>query len=136
VEVELADYCGFRALAPKRGEHPITSVSDGKDFMTTIGASLTITGEVTSQEDITIHGSVKGQIRMKDGTLLVAPKGHIDAEVHGLRVTIHGRLAGDVAATERIELTPTADVTGTLTSRAIVLREGAAFNGMIDRTKN
>ena len=52
--------------------------------MTTIGASLRITGEVTSQEDITIHGSVTGQIRMKDGTLLVAPKGHIDAEVHGL----------------------------------------------------
>jgi cytoskeletal protein CcmA (bactofilin family) len=104
--------------------------------MTTIGASLRITGEVTSQEDITIHGSVTGQIRMKDGTLLVAPKGHIDAEVHGLRVTIHGRLAGDVAATERIELTPTADVTGTLTARAVVLRDGAAFSGMIDRTKN
>jgi cytoskeletal protein CcmA (bactofilin family) len=115
---------------------PSTSLSDGKDFMTTIGASLKITGEVTSQEDITIHGSVTGQIRMNNGTLLVAPKGHIDAAVHGLRVTIHGRLAGDVAATERIELTPTADVTGTLTSKAIVLQDGAAFNGMIDRTKN
>jgi cytoskeletal protein CcmA (bactofilin family) len=104
--------------------------------MTTIGASLTITGEITSQEDITIHGSVKGHIRMQHGTLLVAPKGHIDAEVHGSRVTIHGTLAGDVAASERIELTPTADVTGTLTAKAVVLQDGAAFNGSIDGRKN
>ena len=32
--------------------------------MTTIGTSLVITGEVTSKEDITIHGQVKGQISM------------------------------------------------------------------------
>jgi cytoskeletal protein CcmA (bactofilin family) len=104
--------------------------------MTTIGASLKITGEITSQEDVTIHGSVKGQIRIQQGTLLIAPKGHIDAGVQGSKVTIHGRLAGDVAATERIELMPTADVTGTLTARAIVLQDGAAFNGLIDSKKN
>jgi cytoskeletal protein CcmA (bactofilin family) len=100
--------------------------------MTTIGPSLLITGEVTSQEDITIHGRVKGQIRMNDGVLLVAPKGNLAAHVHGTRVTIHGTLAGDVAASERIELTPTADVTGTLTTPAVVLQDGAKFNGLVD----
>jgi cytoskeletal protein CcmA (bactofilin family) len=100
--------------------------------MTTIGPSLIITGEVTSQEDITIHGHVKGQIRMQEGALLVAPKGHIDADVEGTRVTIHGTLAGNVAAAERIELTSTADVTGTLTTTSIVLQDGATFNGIID----
>jgi len=100
--------------------------------MTTIGASLLITGEVTSREDITIHGRVKGQIRMQEGSLLVAPKGHVDADVEGARVTIHGTLAGNVAASQRIELTPTADVSGMLTSCAVVMRDGATFNGLID----
>jgi cytoskeletal protein CcmA (bactofilin family) len=100
--------------------------------MTTIGPSILITGEITSQEDITIHGRVKGHIRMQDGSLLVAPKGHVDADVLGARVTIHGRAAGDIAASERLELTATADVTGTLTARAIVLQDGAAFSGLID----
>jgi cytoskeletal protein CcmA (bactofilin family) len=100
--------------------------------MTTIGPSLLITGEITSQEDITIHGRIKGQIRMQEGALLLAPKAHVDADVHGGRITIHGTLAGNVAATERIELTATADVNGTLTAAAIVLQEGALFNGLVD----
>ena len=100
--------------------------------MTIIGASLLITGEITSQEDITIHGRVKGQIRMEEGSLLVALKASVDADVEGARVTIQGTLAGNVAASERIELTPTADVSGMLTTCAIVMHDGARFNGLID----
>jgi cytoskeletal protein CcmA (bactofilin family) len=100
--------------------------------MTTIGASLLVTGEITSQEDITIHGRVKGQIRMEEGSLLVAPKGSVDADVEGTRVTIHGTLAGNVAAAERIELAPTADVSGMLTTCALIMHDGATFNGLVD----
>ena len=99
---------------------------------TTIGTSLFISGEVTSQEDITIHGRVKGQIRMQEGALLVAQTGSVDADVEGARVTIQGTLAGNVAAAERIELTPTADVSGMLTTCAILMHDGATFNGSID----
>ena len=100
--------------------------------MTTIGPSLIITGEITSREDITIHGRVNGHVRMDSGGLLVAPTGTVDANLLGTRVTIHGTVAGDVAATERIELTPTANVTGTLTTTSIVLQDGATFNGVVD----
>ena len=69
---------------------------------------------------------------MVEGSLLVAPKAGVDADIEGARVTIHGKLAGNVVAAERIELTPTADVSGTLTTCAVVMHEGAVFNGMID----
>jgi cytoskeletal protein CcmA (bactofilin family) len=69
---------------------------------------------------------------MEEGSLLLAPKGHVDADVEGARVTIHGTLAGNVAASQRIELTPTADVSGMLTSCAVVMHDGATFNGLID----
>jgi cytoskeletal protein CcmA (bactofilin family) len=101
-------------------------------MMTTIGPALFITGEITSQEDITVHGRVKGQIRMVEGSLLVAPTAGVNADIEGARVTIHGKLAGNVVAAERIELTPTADVSGTLTTCAVVMHEGATFNGSID----
>ena len=106
--------------------------ADTQGVMTTIGPSLRITGEITSQEDITVHGRVKGQIRMVEGSLLVAPTGGVDADVEGAQVTIHGKLAGNVVAAERIEITPTADVSGTLTTCAFVMHDGATFNGMID----
>ena len=101
-------------------------------MITTIGTSLLISGEVTSQEDISILGRVNGQIRMQEGSLLVAPTGTVEADVEGARVTIQGTLAGNVAAAERIELTPTADVSGMLTTCALMMHEGATFNGTID----
>ena len=101
-------------------------------MITTIGTSLLISGEVTSQEDIAILGRVKGQIRMQEGSLLVAQTGSVDADVEGARVTVQGTLAGNVAAAERIELTPTADVSGMLTTCALLMHEGATFNGSID----
>ena len=100
--------------------------------MTTIGPSLVITGDITSQEDVTIHGHVNGHIRMREGSLVVAPKAHIDGDVHGTRITIHGTLVGNVTSTERIELTQTADVRGTLTAPAILVQDGALFNGRVE----
>jgi cytoskeletal protein CcmA (bactofilin family) len=99
--------------------------------MTTIGASLTINGHVTSREDITIHGRVIGEIAMEEGALFVAPSANVDARVRATKLIVHGTMAGDIAAAERVELTDTATVTGTLLSRTIVMKEGALFNGTI-----
>jgi cytoskeletal protein CcmA (bactofilin family) len=99
--------------------------------MTTIGPSLVITGELTCAEDVTIHGQVKGNIRMTQGALLLAPTGNVEANVQGARVTVHGKLTGDATA-EKIELTATANVTGTITAASVVLLDGATFNGLID----
>ena len=103
--------------------------------MTTIGSSLVIKGQVTSREDITVHGRVDGQISMVEGSLLIAPTGQVDAEVDVTTVTIHGSLSGDVAANDRVELTPTATVKGTLLAPSVILREGASFNGRIEVNK-
>jgi len=100
--------------------------------MTTIGASLIITGEMTSREDITIHGQVKGQISMEEGGLLVGPSANVEADIHGARVIVHGTFSGAIAAAERVELTPTATVTGTLLSPVVRLQDGAFFNGTIE----
>jgi cytoskeletal protein CcmA (bactofilin family) len=98
--------------------------------MTTIGASLTINGHVTSQEDMTIHGRVIGEIAMQQGALYVAPSAKVDARVKATHLMIHGTLTGDIAA-ERVELTDTASVSGTLLSPKVIMREGAFFNGAI-----
>jgi cytoskeletal protein CcmA (bactofilin family) len=100
--------------------------------MTTIGPSLTITGDVTSQEDVTVHGKVNGKITMQQGALVVAPTGTADANVQGSKIVVHGKLSGDIMASEKLELTNTANVTGTITTPSLVLQDGAIFNGIID----
>ena len=100
--------------------------------MTTIGRSIVITGNVTSDEDLQIEGRVKGVIVMRHANLTVGEPGHVDAEVHGVRVNIHGSLQGSVTATERITLAATASVKASLSANQVVLIEGARFGGGID----
>ena len=69
---------------------------------------------------------------MQQGTLVVAQTGIAEANVHGSTITVHGKVSGDLAASDTIELTDTAVVSGTITAPALLLREGAVFNGIID----
>ena len=103
--------------------------------MTTIGPSLSIQGEISSDEDLIIEGRVGGQILMKNATLTIGKQARVDADVRGARVQILGAIQGNIAATDRIELAPTADVIGDLSASRIVLVEGATFNGRIDMDK-
>ena len=103
--------------------------------MTTIGPSLTITGEITSQEDITLQGGINGKITMEGGTLLVAPQGKVDADALGSRMTIQGTVTGTVTLDTRLELAPGANVRGTLSAPSVVLQDGATFNGTLAMPK-
>jgi cytoskeletal protein CcmA (bactofilin family) len=103
--------------------------------MTTIGQSLSITGEISSEEDLVIEGQVGGQIMLRNAKLTVGRTARVQADVRSARVEVLGNLRGNVAASERIELAPTAAVDGNLSANQVVLLEGATFNGRIDMDK-
>ena len=102
--------------------------------MTTLGPSLTVKGEITCQEDITIHGKVNGKITMTQGNLVVAPTGSTEANLNGIRITVHGKVKGDIVASERLELTDTAMVSGMISAPSLIVQDGATFDGVIDMT--
>jgi cytoskeletal protein CcmA (bactofilin family) len=100
--------------------------------MTTIGSTLIITGEITSSEDVTVDGRVDGQVLVRDAALTVGERAQVNADVRSARVTVRGHVSGVIAATERIELTATATVEGSLSANRVVVADGAQFNGRID----
>jgi cytoskeletal protein CcmA (bactofilin family) len=100
--------------------------------MTTIGKSLSITGEVQSNEDVTIHGRVNGKIAMRAGSLVLSPTANVQAEAQVGTVNIQGTFSGDLVASQRVEITNTAQVTGTVIGPALVVQDGAVFNGMME----
>jgi len=100
--------------------------------MTTIGRSLVIRGELTSDEDLTIDGRVKGPVSIRGGTLTVAESAQLESDVRGVRVVIRGKVDGNVLASERIELHPSANVAGSLSANQVVIADGATFHGGID----
>lgn len=102
------------------------------DTVTTLGRTIVAAGELTSEEDVTIHGRVSGQIVVRDATLVVAETARVDADVRAARIVIRGELNGTVVAGERIVLDATASVTGSLSADRVVIADGARFDGRID----
>jgi cytoskeletal protein CcmA (bactofilin family) len=100
--------------------------------MTHIGASIIINGALNSDEDLQIDGQVKGEIVTRQGTLVIGKSANIDADVRGARITVRGRVDGNISASQRIELGASAEVTGSLSANFVVLADGALFNGQID----
>ena len=102
------------------------------DPMTSIGESLVITGELTSDEDLAVGGCIHGPVLVRNGALTVTGTARLDGDVRAARVIVQGAVKGNVAATERIELQPSAIVSGSLSANHIVVADGATFNGRID----
>ena len=100
--------------------------------MTRIGPSLFISGQFQSSEDTVIEGRVDGNVHMKDAPLTITARGAVKADVRGVRVLVQGQLKGSISATERIELTASAQVEGSLSANQVVLADGARFTGAID----
>lgn len=100
--------------------------------MTTIGESLVITGELSSDEELTINGRINGPVAVRAGTLTIGERARLDSDIRGTRVAVHGTVKGAISATERIELHATAVVTGSLSANQVVITDTATFNGRID----
>jgi cytoskeletal protein CcmA (bactofilin family) len=103
--------------------------------MTNIGPAIRIDGELSSDESLRIDGQVTGQINLREAELTVGQSARVEADVRGARVLVLGAVMGNIAATERIELGATANVTGNLSANKVVIVEGARFTGKVDMDK-
>lgn len=100
--------------------------------MTSIGATIVIKGEVSSDEDVSVDGRIDGQLVVRDAALTIGERAQIQADIRGARIVVHGLVSGAISASERIELTPSATVNGSLSANRVVVADGAQFNGRID----
>ena len=99
---------------------------------TRIGPKVVITGEITSDEELTIEGTVTAnKIESRNGILITGRGSVVRAELVGRKVTVFGRLDGNVNATESIYIGETAVVNGDLKAPKIHLNDDAILNGRI-----
>ena len=85
-------------------------------------------GELTFEETFRIDGRFEGKIR-SGAELILGDSADVDAEIEVGRLSVNGKLQGNVKATERIELLAKARVYGTLASPLLKVEEGAFFQG-------
>lgn len=95
---------------------------------TVIGKGIVIDGEVCSEGNVEIHGTVKGRIDAK-GQVLVAAGAVVQARVQAQTMCISGAVTGDLRAQDGIELCGASSVVGDVKAPRIQIAKGASFRG-------
>jgi cytoskeletal protein CcmA (bactofilin family) len=94
-----------------------------------VGNGTNMTGEANFKGMLRVDGHLSGRVSSQDGTLIVSTGGQVDANVEVSVAQIYGTVNGDVVASKRIELGRVAKVTGNIQTPALVIEQGAIFEG-------
>jgi cytoskeletal protein CcmA (bactofilin family) len=113
-------------VAAPRAPEPVVSKA------TAIGAGVSIVGEVYSEEDLFIDGKVQGKLDVKGSKLTIGPKGEAKSNVKAREVIIHGKVQGDVEASQKITIKKDGSLVGNIKTTGIVIDDDAYFKGSID----
>jgi cytoskeletal protein CcmA (bactofilin family) len=87
-----------------------------------------ISGKLSFEGPTKIDGQVDGEITSSD-TLVIGETAVVTAQIKAASVVVGGKISGDIFASERLEIRPSAKVLGNLTSPVLVVHEGATFEG-------
>jgi cytoskeletal protein CcmA (bactofilin family) len=99
-----------------------------RDDVTVLGRGAQLEGDFVISGSIRIDGRFKGRI-VAEGAVILTPGSIVEADIEGEDVSVGGALRGNVTAANRAELTSAGRLQGDISSRALVVAEGAIFNG-------
>jgi cytoskeletal protein CcmA (bactofilin family) len=94
-----------------------------------LGGNTVLTGDAEFKGMLRIDGRFSGRIVSEKGTLIVSAGGRVDADIRVGTARVNGTVNGDITATERIELGRSARVVGDIRTPALVIEQGAVFEG-------
>ena len=98
---------------------------------TVIGAGITVEGEITTDEDVLVAGTVRGKVSAKEA-ITIEHGATVEADVTGGSLVVAGSLTGNVVANERVDLQQGARVIGNVKAGRVTIADGAQFKGNVD----
>ena len=93
-----------------------------------IGAGTVIEGDIKSDGDIRIDGTLNGSLSTK-GKLVLGATGMVDGEVACQNADISGTINGKIKVSELLSLKTTSKLTGDITTNKLSIEPGANFSG-------
>lgn len=87
-----------------------------------------ITGNIFSENDFRIDGEVKGDMNCK-GKVVIGHTGVLKGKITCLNAEIIGNVQGNIIVTDTLTLRSTANVTGDIKTKILVVEPNAVFNG-------
>lgn len=93
-----------------------------------IGAGTTIDGDITTNGDMRIDGTLTGSINVK-GKLVVGTSGSVEGEIICQNADISGTIKGKIGVSELLSLKASSKLTGDIITNKIAVEPGATFSG-------
>jgi len=93
-----------------------------------IGTGTTIEGDIKSNGDIRIDGTLIGRINSK-GKVVIGTTGKVEGEVHCQNADISGTLNAKITVSELLSLKSTAKLMGDIVTNRLAIEPGANFSG-------
>ena len=99
--------------------------------ITVIAAGIIIEGELTSDDEVEVSGTLKGRLSSQQA-VTVGAGAVVEAEVSGAQIVIAGQVTGNVSATDRVDLQAGARLVGDVKAARLTIADGASFKGNVD----
>jgi cytoskeletal protein CcmA (bactofilin family) len=99
---------------------------------TFIAKTVEITGDVKFSSGLQLDGKIVGNVTTEDGekaVLIVTDKGSVEGDVSVSYAAIDGEVIGNVYASEKLELSSRARITGNVHYNLLEMASGAEVNG-------
>jgi cytoskeletal protein CcmA (bactofilin family) len=93
-----------------------------------IGAGTVIQGDIKTNGDIRIDGTLTGSITVK-GKLVIGVSGSVEGEVTCQNADISGTVKAKVTVAELLSLKASAKLSGDIITNKIAIEPGAVFSG-------
>ncbi len=100
-----------------------------------IGTGTSIVGDITSDGDIRIDGTLSGNLSTK-GKVVIGTSGKIKGEVNCKNSDISGKLEGKVAVKELLTLKSSCKIIGDITTNKLAIEPNAVFTGTCNMDGN
>jgi cytoskeletal protein CcmA (bactofilin family) len=93
-----------------------------------INAATTILGDLNSEGDMRIDGTVKGYITSK-ARLVLGNTSRVEGDIKAANLELSGEVNGNIYVTELLTVKASAKINGDIVSNKLIIEAGAEFNG-------
>jgi cytoskeletal protein CcmA (bactofilin family) len=97
-----------------------------------LGATLVVIGSINAEEDLVVHGTLRGHLAAPGHCVRLETDARVDAEILARDITLLGNAKGRFTATEIVDIRPGANVQGQIAAPRLVLDEGAIVNARVE----
>ena len=95
---------------------------------TMIGAGTTLKGDIQSQQDLRIDGTVIGNVRSA-AKIIIGQGGVIEGDLESIQCDVNGKVSGNIRCRELLQLRGESVITGNLYAGKLQIEPSATFNG-------